>query len=182
MNMIRIRLVFMLVLLIMPAMQPEAYAGDREGNKGKRYWAWIVDMEGATRQGYLHEVSDTMLWLCPIFYNVDNCDSLKAFGASRIRTIKIRRRGAGGRGFGYGVLTGATFGALIGAGRSSESDWNVFSGSERALIGALVYAIPGGLFGVLIGSLKRKFNIDGGPEVLRMRRAGLQNFARIKHE
>ena len=143
-------------------------------DRQRTYKIWIETMDSRMIKGFLTDIDSSGITLSgdrnnlyadTYFVNADN-----------VRLIKLRRRGSGIRGAGYGLLGGAAFGALLGAasgddGRScstTQTTWgdltwcsDGLTAGEKAAGGAIVGGFFGSIAGTAVGHIKRKFIIDG---------------------
>lgn len=105
---------------------------------------------------------------------------------SSVERIKIRKKGAVGRGILFGALSGAMLGAIIGFADGDDvcepGSWCIlqFSAEEKAAVGATTAIIPGLAVGALIGRNRKTIYINGDQTLYVNSRGELMEYALIK--
>jgi len=108
-------------------------------------------------------------------------DLIQVITSASITRIEIRRKNSVGRGALRGMLGGAAFGATFGyitALPDRDSDnFFTFSPGESAIIGAVVFTIPGLIAGTIVGANKKtKIKIDGNPASYALNREKVKKY------
>ena len=120
-------------------------------------------------KGYLANLSDSELQLSssPVYFRSSNTKNnfSAAYNYDQLKKVIIQRKGAIGRGAGYGALIGLVAGVATGViGSESEND-NSFQILSRGAITAftgILGAASGALIGIIVGALAHNtFIIDG---------------------
>ena len=114
--------------------------------------------------GYLAGMNDSALQVA--YKRVKFSGSLKedpaykTYNYQNIERMRIGKYGSVGRGFGIGALAGFGAGGTMGAVFMGDS----FFGAAAIFVFGVIAAIPGTMIGGLLGSHKRKFNINRNKE------------------
>lgn len=140
-------------------------------NKGRTYKIWVeLSQSNLKHKGQLIQVKDSSI---VIRYWQE--ETTVEISVKEIHKLKFRKKGAIGMGAGIGAGAGILAGVI--AGMASGDDpppetWFEFSSTaeEKATGGAITLGILGAATGSVIGSIKKKFTINGSQE----------NYVRIK--
>lgn len=110
-------------------------------------------------KGVLLDVQDSSV-------TIISMDKTMRVPATSITDIKIKRKGAVGRGAAVGGLTGMGLGFIIGLASGDDEcpqgSWCIYQATaeEKALAGGLVFGLGGSIVGVIIGGVSRAEKID----------------------
>lgn len=150
--------VFVLVLLftivsitVHSQLKKNAYSIRIDDRQGHRLKGWVIALQDSA-----------ILVLVPGRHPVDTLIAVK-----KIQRLWVRRKGAPGRGLGYGVLAGGGLGTLIGYATYTPPDCNGsffcldFGPGLSALAGGMAGGLIGGIIGVIGGSAYHKYMIYG---------------------
>lgn len=147
------------------------------------YRCWVY-FEGSTPvyEGVLLSTSDSAIQVLP---NAKRHTLLLAatqtpisIPATAIKEIRFRSKGSPGRGALFGALIGVTTGAIVGfADGDDEGTFFTLSAEDKALIGSTLLLLPGTAIGAVVGSVKKKFNIQGNLSAYQNARSSLQQYA-----
>ncbi|GAA4432267.1 hypothetical protein GCM10023188_20700 [Pontibacter saemangeumensis] len=147
------------------------------------YRCWVY-FEGPTPvyKGVLLSTSDSTIQVLPNAkrYNLPLTATQTPISipATAIKEIRFRSKGRPGRGALFGALIGVATGAIIGfADGDDEGTFFAFSAEDKALIGSTLLLLPGIGIGTLVGSGKKKINIQGNPITYQNARSSLQKYA-----
>ena len=132
------------------------------GKKSNKYKTWITLTEEPFEvNGILYELRDSTLLMSNYKtyaeFIVDESPTIE-LNIGNIELIETRKRSRLGTGILIGTASGFALGGLIGLARGDDSD---SSAGEKAIKGGISLAIPGALIGMLVGSIKVSFPIDG---------------------
>ena len=90
---------------------------------------------------------------------------LTHIAATAIKSIRIHRKGAIGRGIGWGATTGGIAGAIVGFASYTPPDCSFFcidfGPGPDAIAGGVIGAAAGSLIGLAIGSAGKEFIVEG---------------------
>ena len=132
---------------------------DKKNNKYK-VWLSLIDKPYEVN-GVLYELKDSTILLSNYKtyseFIIDNNPTIE-LGISNIDLIEVRKKNRLAKGIVLGAVSGFAVGSLIGLARGDDAE---SSGGEKAVKGGLSLAIPGALVGMLIGSVKISFPIEG---------------------
>lgn len=151
------------------------YSQDTSGKFRTRIFiADIYNDKGIAYSNYLAQVNDSnvIMSLVPVAYTKVPADvsSLKLITYNEIDHIKIKRKGAVGRGALTGGLIGLGTGLLIGLveGDDDPNSWFSYTAGEKAFIYGASLGIAGGIIGAVVGAVAtKKFIIKGSPSALK---------------
>lgn len=111
-------------------------------------------------KGYLANLSDSALQLSssPVYFSASNTKNnfSAAYNYDQLKKVIIIRKGAVGRGVGYGALIGLGAGVitgLTGTSGESSSDYFLFSPGQEVAFTGILGAVAGALIGAIIGGL-----------------------------
>jgi len=128
----------------------------QSNKKLKVYTANISTLQGERIKGVLDEVRDSSLFVL-------TANQRTKIPASAIQDIKIKRKGAVGRGALLGGLTGFGLGAILGLADGDEEcppgPWtctSTLSAEGKALGMGIVFGVGGAVTGLIVGSLSRR--------------------------
>jgi hypothetical protein len=123
----------------------------------------IEDRQGHRLKGWIVVLQDSAIRvLVPGRHPVDTLVAVK-----NIQRLSVRRKGAPGRGMGYGFLAGGGLGTLIGFATYAPPDCNGsficldFGPGLSALAGGMTGGLIGSIVGVAGGSTYKKYMIYG---------------------
>jgi hypothetical protein len=85
-----------------------------------------------------------------------------AFHIRDVASVGVRRKGAIGRGAGYGALIGATTGALLALGTHCTT--YCLSKEQSALFGAMLIGTAGAVIGTAVNLGHRRFDLQKSPQ------------------
>ena len=157
-------------------------------NKTKKiivYKVWVTKMDGSKVRGFFYAADAQGVTISKS--KTPDESNLLLVEAENIRLIKMRRKGAVGKGAGIGFLSGAAFGAIIGYASGDDGlrctstviGTLCFEGStagEKAIIEAIGLGIIGSGVGAIVGTSKKKIHIDGNIETYRIQLNSLTNY------
>jgi hypothetical protein len=164
-------------VLILLFIAPGLYCQNKTGKK-KVYKVWVTKMDGSKIYGFLFAANEQGI-------SITETKSLEGLNSilvevENIREIRVRRKGSVGRGAGWGAVSGAALGAIIGL-ASGDDPENQFlysaSAEEKAGVSAIVLGGIGGGFGAIIGTGKKKILIDGNTKVYVSQLTTLKNYS-----
>jgi len=125
--------------------------------KVKVYKTWVSLMNESKIIGVLYKLNDSSIFVTDIKTNVS-----KEIYIKDIQKIKIRRKNSIGRGALIGGATGLVAGGLLGLAEGDDSGgWFAMSAEEKAVGYGVFFSGVGAGVGVLAGTIKKKFNING---------------------
>ena len=133
----------------------------------------VYNDKGKVYKNFLVQVNDSNVLMSenPYPYSkVPDGGSMKLITYNEIDHIKIKRKGAVGRGILAGGLTGFGVGVIIGfiEGDDEPDTWFSYSAGEKAILYGTGLGITGGIIGAVIGALAtKKFIIKGSPSALK---------------
>ena len=120
--------------------------------KVKIYKTWVSLIDESEIHGILYQLKDSSILITDIITKESQEIEIKD-----IQKIKIRRKNGAGRGAIIGTVSGLVAGGLIGL---AEGD-GFFSKEETALLSGVFFSGVGAGAGALIGTIKKKFDING---------------------
>ena len=149
------------LLLFFCVLQPA------NGQKVKTYKIWVALLDGTKVKGALYAVNEEQLVVVGEDLKRTQLDP------KEIKVIKFRRAGSIGRGAWIGAIAGLFAGAIVSvAVDDSGWDWGY------AAAGGGVVGLPvGAVIGMGIGSVKKKFVINGDENAYRLHLSMLQKYA-----
>jgi hypothetical protein len=154
----RSRLIFTMVLVLF-------WVGliDCQNNRKKTFKVWVEFRENQNKvMGRLRALNDSSIVVQPW-----KGEQLEEIRVSEIEKLKFRRKGSVGKGAaiggGIGVATGLIMGTAAGDDTPDPDAWIDFSSTaeEKATGGAMLLGPLGAIVGSVVGSLKKRFLING---------------------
>jgi len=147
------------LLILCNLISGQAQDLGKDYNKYK-VWVTLAD-EPFEVNGILYELKDSTLLLSNYKtydkFIVNNNPTIELH-ISNIELIEARKRNRLAKGIIIGTASGFAIGGIIGLARGDDED---SSAGEKAIKGGVSLAIPGALIGMLIGSVKVSFPIEG---------------------
>jgi hypothetical protein len=164
-----------IVLILSIFFFTNVYSQDTSGKlRPLIFKADVYNDKGIAYSNYLVQVNDSnvLMSLVPLAYTKLPADlnSLKLITYNEIDHIKIKRKGAVGRGALTGGLIGLGTGLIIGLveGDDEPDTWFSYTAGEKAVMYGAALGIAGGLIGAVIGAIAtKKFIIKGSPSALK---------------
>lgn len=153
------------------------YFVNAQNKKGRTYKIWVeLSQKGQKHKGQLLKLKDSSI---VIQYWQE--EKVLEIPVTEIDKLKFRKKGAIGIGAGIGAGAGILAGIISGiaSGDDPPSDtWFDFSSTaeEKATGGAITLGVLGAATGSVIGSLKKKFTINGTQENYTRIRPDLNKF------
>ena len=134
----------------------------------KRYITWIKMMRPSIKyKGYLYNFNDSLV----ILQDIKHHAIFTGVKPEQIKKLSLRKKGRNPwKGFGIGLVTGFSLGALIGLAQGDDPPCNNsgcfsfcfrFTAGEKALINGTILTLPGGIIGAFVGGAKVKIPIRG---------------------
>lgn len=148
-----------------------------QNKKGRTYKIWVELNENDQKyKGQLLQLKDSSI----VIRYWQEEETLE-ISIKEIKKLKFRKKGAIGMGAGIGAGTGIVVGIISGAiaGDDPPSEtWFDFSSTaeEKSAGGAITLGVLGAATGSVIGSLKKKFTINGTQENYMRIRPDLNKF------
>ena len=142
-------------------------AQSHPANKSKRlkpYKAWLYSTSTVPiGQGYLYHLTDSFV-LLTYTPPLTTKKIIEPYAFSKIKRIKLLRKGRIGKGVFWGGLVGFVIGFSVGINTDSLSDlcyeWGICDQRiEKGLLWGAGYSVLGMIAGGVIGSLKIKINL-----------------------
>lgn len=131
--------------------------------KIKVHKIWVSTIENSyNMNGYFYEAGNDYIKILQNSLNDSFLDTLK-IDITNIYKIKLRKKGAIGKGTWIGALTGTFTGAVIGYTATEEDEdktWGDFSKGVNSTAWGLTGLMVGTGVGVLVGSKSKKFDIN----------------------
>lgn len=132
------------------------------GKDYNKYKVWVtLTDEPFEVNGILYELKDSTLLLSNYKtydkFIVDNNPTIELH-IDKIDLIEARKRNRLSKSIIIGTASGFAIGGLIGLAKGDDAD---NSAGEKAIKGGVSLAIPGALIGLLVGSVKVSFPIEG---------------------
>ena len=148
---------------------------DMEPNK---YRVWVTLIEKPFEvQGTLDELNDTTMVVSNYKtfeeFIINNNPTIE-LRINNIDLIEARKKNRLTKGVVLGAVSGFVVGGIIGLARGSDED---FTAGEKAMRGGVTLAIPGALIGLLVGSIKVSFPIEGSIINYNNQRKKLQKYS-----
>jgi len=140
-------------------LKPRIFKATIFTNKAKNYYSGY---------GYLANLSDSGLQLSssPIYFSINNKTNFSStYNYDQLQQVIIQRKGAIGRGAGYGALIGLVAGVatgLIGSKSENDNGFQLFSPGEIILSLGIAGAVSGALIGIIAGALSHNTFIIHG--------------------
>ena len=135
--------------------------------KTKFYHTWINTKKDSIKfQGILYELQDSSILVANSLivknYPLGDYKVTKIY-ISEIDKIKARRTKSVGRGILIGSITGIAVGGIIGlaSGDDPTDTWFAMTAGEKALVSGIFVGGIGAVTGLIIGSIRVKFTING---------------------
>ena len=141
--------------------------------KVKTYKIWVALVDQEEVKGTLYSVSKGELVILG-----EDLNQVK-ITPETIETIKLRKQGNVGKGAWIGAVGGAVVGGVAGL---ASGDDGFITGEAMAAGGVILGAPPGALIGILIGSSKEKYTINGVRETYNSLLPKLQSYAPQKNQ
>ena len=150
----------LLSLLFFLLLIPQLHSQDKE-KKGKVYVVWVTKMDGSEEKGFFYEANEDGIAINKS--KTLNESNLILVEVANINTIKIRRRGAVGKGAGIGLLAGAGLGIISGYASGDDPQGFLSSSKEdKAVFLGVSLGLLGSGLGAVIGTTREKIVINGG--------------------
>ncbi len=125
--------------------------------KVKNYKTWITLNDESEIHGILYQLKDSSI----VVTNIKTEES-QEIDVKDIQKIKIRRKNSIGRGALIGGASRLVVGGLIGLADGDDSgEWFAMSAEEKAISSGILFMPLGAGTGILIGTIKKKFDING---------------------
>ena len=154
-------LIYLAFLLFISSL----FVGNAQNQKGRTYKVWVeLSQKGQKHKGQLLQLKDSS-----IVVQYWQEEKVIEIPVDEIKKLKFRRKGAIGLGAGIGAGAGILAGAIAGMADGDDpppETWFEFSSTaeEKATGGAITLGILGAATGSVIGSIKKKFAINGAQE------------------
>jgi hypothetical protein len=162
------------IAMVLLLVAPNICAQDKT-KKIKVYKIWVTKMDGSKVKGFFYAADEQGITISKS--KVQDESNLLMVEAANISLIKIRRKGAVGKGAGIGFLSGAAFGAIMGyAAGDDEFGWFSLTKEDKASVGAISFGVVGTGVGALWGTGKMKIPIDGNAETYITQLKSLTNY------
>ncbi len=147
--------------------------------KKKVYIAHIEQVDGTKIKGILYRINETDVELAQVIRrSVDTV--FHRILSSEIKNIRVRKKGTIRTGFIVGAIVGSFIGYEVGY-SSVECGSAVFCFPELAGInGAIVGSLVGGLAGVAVGGIQKKFIVQGNQQLFDLHKVKLKGWT-IRH-
>ena len=151
----------------------------QQKKKVSTYKVWVEMRESDLRYtGILLGLKDSSVVLQ--FWNEENALEIPV---KRIDRIKIRRKGAIGKGAAIGGVAGLVTGFLIGYSQGDDPEsFFAMSAESKGAYSALGIGMVGAAAGTIFGALKKKFSIRGSQEQYETVRPDLQKYLQVRTE
>lgn len=147
------------------------------------YRCWVY-FEGSTSvyEGVLLSTGDSAIQVLPnakrYTLPLTAAQTPISIPATAIKEIRFRSKGSPVRGALLGGLIGIATGTIIGfVDGDDEGTFLAFSAEDKAIIGSTLLLLPGVGIGALVGSGKKKINIQGNLSNYQNARSSLQQYA-----
>lgn len=161
-----IALMVLVFLFIAPGLH-----GQNKKEKIKVYKVWVTKMDGSNVRGFFYAADEQGITISKS--KTPDESNLLMVEAGNISLIKLRRKGAVGKGAGIGFLSGAAVGAIIGL---ADGDEFLFPKEAKAGIAGAFIGVIGTGVGAIVGTGKKKIPIDGNAETYRIQLNSLTNY------
>ena len=158
--------------------------------KSKVYKVWIDQFDkGNIITGFLYDVNDSSLFVTYAYVKTSNDKNPPIFNtivANNIGEIKLRRKGAIGRGAIIGTFAGMVLGGIVGFAQSDDEPNTTllsvftdpaFTKEEKAGMGIFIGAQVGAILGTLLGTIKIKIPIHGDRNLYKSKLHKLNGYA-----
>lgn len=157
-----------------------------KGAKQYKYVHIVKLMNGNSVTGVIVKIDSQQI----VFERQGRNSSAYNINQHGIKSIKIQRRGAAGRGFLLGAVAGGLLGGVVGKAAyeppipcNCSSDWSLIGAETRAIVGGAFGGIlVGGIIGAIIGSQTstKRFRISGDPVAFEKARVAFDEFQNQK--
>lgn len=130
--------------------------------KVKIYKTWVSLMDESEIHGILYQLKDSSILVTNM-----KMEESQEIDIKDIQKIKIRRKNSIGRGAIIGGASGLVVGGLIGYMNGDDEDSDnglnfiAMSAEEKAVSSGILFMTLGAGTGILIGTIKKKFDING---------------------
>ncbi len=173
-----------LMVLVLLFIAPGLHSQNKK-EKIKVYKVWVTKIDGSNVKGFFYAADEQGITISRSI-TLDESD-LVLVEVENISLIKIRRKGAVGKGAGIGFLSGAAVGAIIGFAEGDDDPicssfvfgTFCFEGStagEKAVGGAIGLGVIGSGVGAIVGTGKKKIPIDGNTNTYITQLNSLKNY------
>lgn len=144
----------------------------------KWYRAWVYpNSDIPVAKGVLYQLGDSSIFLSSSPFQSSPTSKFNEINIHDIKMVKFRRKGRVGNKILIGAVSGFVVGGIIGlASGDDENCFICYSPGEKALMLGTLLAIPGGLVGGIVGSLKVKIPINGNKETYGQRKRDLEEY------
>lgn len=142
--------------------------------KSKVYKVWIDQFDkGYKITGFLYDINDSSLFVSYEYAKTSDDKNPPVFNtiaAIDIGVIKLRRKGAIGRGAIIGTFAGMVLGGIVGLAQGDDEPNTTllsvltepgFTKEQKAGMGVFIGAQVGAIVGTLLGAIKIKIPING---------------------
>ena len=159
----------------------EGYSQQTAEKKIKIYNAIITTSQKQKLSGVFLEVQDSSVTI------ISSDEKIKV-PATSIMVIKIKRKGAVGRGATIGGLSGVGLGLIIGLASGDDEcpqgSWCIYqmSAGDKALAGGLALGISGTIVGMTIGAVSRaeKIHVNGDAKIFQNNVEKMKTYVQFK--
>ena len=148
------------ILLLLAFLMSFSY-GLNAQNKSKKiqiHKVWVKTMDGSETKGVLYSADEQSIKISKD--NSSGNSNLIVIDSEKIDVIKSRRKGKTGKGAWIGAASGAVFGVALGM-ASGNGELKVVVAPASGLF----FGIIGSGVGVVVGSIKKKIQINGNSEL-----------------
>jgi small nuclear ribonucleoprotein (snRNP)-like protein len=149
------------ILLLLVFLIPFSYGLNAQNNSKKIqiHKVWVKTMDGTKTTGVLYSADEQSIKISK--NNSFSNSNLIVIESEKIDFIKIRRKGKIGKGAWIGAASGAGFGVVLGIAATDDNDWDGVAGT----VSGLFFGIVGTGVGAIVGSNKKKIQINGDSEL-----------------
>ena len=148
------------ILLLLAFLMSFSYGLNAQNNSKiiQIHKVWVTSMDGSKTKGVLYSADEQLIKISK--NNSLSNSNLIVIDCEKIDIIKIRRKGKIGKGAWIGAASGAGFGVAIGMATDSGELKSVV-----ATVSGLFFGIVGTGVGAIVGSNKKKIQINGDSEL-----------------
>ena len=151
--------------------------------KIKFYHTWINTKKSSIKfEGILYELQDSSILVANslIVKNYPFGDyKVTRIYISEIDRIKARRKKSVGRGILIGSISGLAIGGIIGfaAGDDPQDTWFAMTAGQKAITSGIFVGGIGAVTGLIIGSIRVKFTINGNIQDYNRQKKKMQKYS-----
>lgn len=142
--------------------------------KKRNYKAWVTLTDESKVKGILYSVNEEGI----LVMDEGLLDTVAFLNSTEINILRLRKKGNIGKGAWIGAASGAIIGGIIGFADGDDTPGILsMKAEEKALAAGVGLAVPGTGVGIIIGSVRKKYDLKGNPKTYQNLVSELREYA-----